>query len=578
MGKKNIDYEVRLTYDEEKKCIRYNEFKITLYDAFQLVTPMSNHTPENLEVLLQMLPRMTAFQLDKLLYCCASRFCCSGTNDNDPSPLFTLHSHDYWPDERKELHQLYLWGCLDFTETEKPQDPRHMIFWPSKVYHLDWSFLKTLHVAGYGPLKLKEIRTMEYKEFGIKNRHGNYFLHLDNENEAISLYTAWKLYFSDEEYRTEKNKGHINKMFPQLSEFQFNILSFYLFAKFNKREEQYSGKLLIDSIPPMDMPREKKANEIARMNFYGILHASDLIQDVEQHNYELCDSFIKTLHEKSEEYTIEADCQVGQVIFPDELRKETLFYNSDVLQSLEEIKDYLQRDNFNKLQKHFQKEMGHLCFACLLEGPSGTGKTAFVKELARCTCRPIIFVDIAKLRHSEYGKEEKMARAIFDDYIFLSCQFPIQPILFVDECDTMLCSRGNPSGNINSSLVNCQNTVTEIWLQELDKFDGILFLTTNHASYIDDAIARRLLFQTNIGHPEQEIQVRLWQHFFSSMSESEAKEMAVATNFTGGQIRKVKEKVKLKEILYGQVPFNELKGICLTNGKIQKRTPVGFGR
>lgn len=403
---------------------------------------------------------------------------------------------------------------------------------------------------------------------------------LQNEDgDILKLFDACKMCILDPMYFCQENLDELAKMFPQMNEFQFSIFCTLLTPTLTGYGAEMTGADMLKFPTRENFSEKERRNSLWKLYHYGILYCMFPTQDIAEYKLSLDEDILTKLKKcGSGPFEIKTDCPIGNIIFPDELKKETLFYNADVLQSLEEIKEYLQNDNYTKLEEHFNKEARHLCFATLLEGPSGTGKTAFVKEIARCTGRPIIFVDIAKLRGKDYGHDEKMARAIFDEYLFRSCTMPVKPCLFVDECDTLLCSRGNPEGNANSSLINVQNTVLEIWLQELDKFDGILFLTTNNANHIDEAVARRLLFQVHIGHPDAEIQIKLWQHFFPAMSESEAKEMADTTNFTGGQILKVKEKIKLKEILRGSVPFEELKRICGTNGKIQKRNPIGFGR
>lgn len=403
-------------------------------------------------------------------------------------------------------------------------------------------------------------------------------LQLEN-GEVLSLRRACQYSMLEEEYMSQENLDELAKMFPDFNEFQFSVFCTLLVPKFMNYTAEAKGSELMKIPTREEFSDKQRLMSLQKLFYWGIIYSTYPSQDITQDYLKITDDITTKLHKVgAEPFKVKCDSSIFDIILPGDIREETLFYNSDVLKSLEEIKFYLQPDNFRKLQEHFKKEERNLSFVCLLEGPSGTGKTAFVRELARVTGRPILFTDIARIRSKEYGHDERMTRMLFDDYLYWSMVMPLQPILFVDECDTILTSRQNPDGNANSSLVNCQNTVTEIWLQELDKFEGISFLTTNNADHMDEAIARRLTFQIHIGHPEPEIQVRLWQHFFPSMDETEAKEMAKETNFTGGQMLSVKRKVMFREILSGPVSLNELKRYCSTNGKIQKRNPVGFGR
>lgn len=418
----------------------------------------------------------------------------------------------------------------------------------------------------------------EISKLRIKYKQRERCLKLEN-GEIIPLLRACKFCFLEEEYICQENLDELAEMFPGMNEFQFSVFCTLLSPTLMGYTAEAKGSELMKIPTRKKFSEKERRNSLSKLYHYGILYCMAPTQDIAEYKLSLDEDILTKLKEcGSGPFEIKTDCPGGNLLFPDEFRKETLFYNQDVLQNLEDIKEYLQNNNYKRLEEHFEKEAGHLCFATLLEGPSGTGKTAFVKEIARCTGRPVYSVDVAKVRGGHWGDDERGIRTVFNEYLYYCMMMPIRPILFVDECDTMLARRQNPDGDINSSLVNGINTVVEIWLQELDKFDGILFLTTNNANQMDEAIARRLLFQVHIGHPDKEIQVKLWQHFFPAMSEAEAKEMANTTNFTGGQILKVKEKVKLKEILRGPVPFEELKRICGTNGKIQKRNPIGFGR
>ena len=577
MEKNKIDYKVKLTYDEKRNSIIYKGKKVTLYDAFRLVTPMSNHTPKNIEALQNMIPGMSIFQLEKLLYCCASRFCCSDTNDEILSPMFSVCSNDFNEEQYKEIRQLVEWGCLTEQYETKPITPHSQTLWPSWRYHLDWNFLRYLKNAEYGKLYLTHINEIEPFEKFIHYNNRREYLYLDDETEPIDILKAFHICRNIPRYKNLENIAIIHSMFPQLSEYQFNVLVLFINNRKYEKNKEYNGEELIKTVPPFEMHEGEKENEIYRLYYLDVISCLFVSSNIRENKYELSDCFFEKIQKSGyKKVELKTDCQIGNIIFPNEIKNSCLFYNSDVLHSLEEIKVYMHDKNYKKLQEHFQKEVGHLSFTCLLEGPSGTGKTAFVKELARCTDRPILFIDIAKMRGGHWGDDEKRTRAIFEEYLFRSCTMPIQPILFVDECDTMLTCRQNPDGDINSSLVNGLNTVVEIWLQELDKFDGILFLTTNNVNHMDEAIARRLTFQIHIGHPDNEIQVKLWKHYFPNINETEAKIMAHETNFSGGQIVNVKKKMQFKEILFGPVSFAELQQACSTNSNIKKRNLIGF--
>lgn len=564
--------EVKFHFDAERNRIICNGEDVSLYDAFRMATPCKNHTEENMHALLKMVPGMTLFQLERILYCGTGCY-----TDEVFSPLFFADSTlCKTADELKELRQLVAWGCMTEEEYEKPEAKRLLIFWPSTKYFIDQGFLERLKEAGFGPLSLNEISPIDTFEKFIHYDYMGEFLYLDDQkDDPISVATAFQICGRNFRYQNPENFATIRYMFDGLTDFQYNVIA--LFVTGDKIE--YSGEELVRKVPSSDMSEKKKLGELSRMFYCRLLHCTEVTPDISNNMYQLDSSFINTMKTtRRGSIDITTECEVGRMIFPDELKKEMLFYNSEVLVTLEEIQNYLHSENFNKLAEHFIKEGEKLGISCLLEGPSGTGKTAFVKEIARATGRPILMTDIAKLRSKDYGNDEKMIRKVFQEYLYYTCTMPLQPILFVDECETLIGSRTNPDGAANSSIVNMQNTVTNIILEELNDFEGIMFFCTNNACHIDLAIARRLTFQVHIGQPDQSTQVRIWRHFFPDMSEAEAREMANETNFTGGQIFAVKKKVRFKEILSGPVSFEELIRISGSNGRIQKRNPVGFGR
>lgn len=397
-----------------------------------------------------------------------------------------------------------------------------------------------------------------------------------SRKQALMLEDALRLYCLDADNQHDDNLKAIRQMFPGLSLFQMRVITFFLEDSFQETTVTVSGRFLLTL--DESLPGREKIKDIKRLHFLDVLECKSAGTQVITSHFNLSKDFIETIIlAESGQLTIRPNNQVGEFIFPESIKPERLFYNKDTFENLEDIAECLTATNFDKLMDHHQAEGRNFPFAVLLEGPSGTGKTAFVKEIARRTGRAIFSLDISKIRASDYGKEEKNLRGCFDEYEYITDMLGYYPIMFLDECDTMIAKRLEASGT-NPSLTNLQNTATEIWLQELDKFNGILFLTTNLATHMDEAIARRLLFQVNIPHPDDDTQAQIWKHFFPNLEESEAKQLAKDTNFSGGQILQVKRKAKIKEILRGGVSFADIWRICGTNGEIQKRNPVGFCR
>lgn len=397
-----------------------------------------------------------------------------------------------------------------------------------------------------------------------------------SRKQALSLEDALRLYCLDAESQHDDNLKAIWQMFPGFSLYQMRVIAFFMEDAYKETMITVSDRYLLTL--DESLPAPKKIKDIKRLHFLEVLACKSTGKQVITTDFHLNVDFLEAIvMAETGPIVIKPSSPVGEFIFPESINPERLFYNKDTFESLEDIAECLTATNFDKLMNHYQAEGRNFPFTVLLEGPSGTGKTAFVKEIARRTGRAIFSLDVSKIRASDYGKEEKNLRGCFEEYEYIADMLGYYPIMFLDECDTMIAKRLEASGT-NPSLTNLQNTATEIWLQELDKFNGILFLTTNLTSHMDEAIARRLLFQVNIPHPDDDTQAAIWKHFFPGLENSEARQLAKETNFSGGQILQVKRKANIKEILSGGISFVEICRICGTNGKIQKRNPVGFCR
>lgn len=280
--------------------------------------------------------------------------------------------------------------------------------------------------------------------------------------------------------------------------------------------------------------------------------------------------------EEFEEIRGNASKQVEFTAYWD-IMEEKLFYNKSTLEQVSEIAEILDREIFEKVVGRALLKRPNLPFIVLLHGPSGTGKTALVREICRRTKRHLIEIRTEQLRHEGLGNDEKAIKNIFDDYMCtLGCSEEY-PILFFDECEAHLCGRLKMD-NYNPSMINHLNNITGLWLKEFQKFHGIMFLATNRKEDIDEAFARRVLFEIEIAHPEKDIQAAIWAYLFPRvLAPEDCQRLAEETDFTGGQIKQVQTKADLHEILHGQLNYNIIRRICETNGKPpQKRKTIGF--
>lgn len=134
----------------------------------------------------------------------------------------------------------------------------------------------------------------------------------------------------------------------------------------------------------------------------------------------------------------------------------------------------------------------------LFSGPPGTGKTftaeAVAGELGRSLCRLRIEEAISKWR----GVGEKRTVAAFRE------AQEHGDVLLLDEVDALLSSRTEGMKNWEVSEIN-------VFLQELERFTGVVILTTNRAESLDPALERRVTARVEFGIPTVADRLLLWK-------------------------------------------------------------------
>lgn len=146
----------------------------------------------------------------------------------------------------------------------------------------------------------------------------------------------------------------------------------------------------------------------------------------------------------------------------------------------------------------------------LLSGPPGCGKTTLAHHIAARLGIPMVVVQAHVLKSkwvSESGERiGKLFRAARRDSHGIA--------LFFDEFDSIAMNREEMGGSGGDREMS---SVVNAFLQEMDRYEGLLFAATNQADKIDRAIWRRFQMQVEIGLPgrvEREAIVRLYMRPF----------------------------------------------------------------
>jgi len=169
-------------------------------------------------------------------------------------------------------------------------------------------------------------------------------------------------------------------------------------------------------------------------------------------------------------------------------------------------------------------------------GVAGTGKTMTAVSLAKTLKKPILSFDCSKILSMYVGESEKNVRKIFDDFKELSKKAKVEPILLLNEADQFLSSRLEGTG---SSADKMHNQMQNIFLEQIEKFEGILIATTNLLDNIDKAFSRRFNYKIEFKKPGKKQRLRLWQFMLPENADYDEKfelDELAKYELTGGQI------------------------------------------
>jgi len=146
-------------------------------------------------------------------------------------------------------------------------------------------------------------------------------------------------------------------------------------------------------------------------------------------------------------------------------------------------------------------------FLALFYGPPGTGKTYTAQAIAGELGKELGLARYERLISVWYGGSEKnlvecFRRARQKDLV-----------LVFDEADALVSSRALLRASGHGTEARLRN----IFLQEIEQFNGICILTTNFAQALDPALERRLNLKLEFGIPEFEERVKVWEKYLNGL-------------------------------------------------------------
>jgi len=227
-----------------------------------------------------------------------------------------------------------------------------------------------------------------------------------------------------------------------------------------------------------------------------------------------------------------------------ELNWEELVLEDHTMEEVLEIRDWLKFGNtlLGEWNMHKKIRPG---YRALLYGPPGTGKTLTATLLGKTAGLDVYRIDLSMVVSKYIGETEKNLAGVFDQASQKNW------ILFFDEADSLFSKRVSAS----SSNDRYANQEVSYLLQRIEDYPGVVILSTNLRTNLDEAFTRR--FQSMIyfpipGPPER---LRLWQQSFSDKSvleeEVSLEGLAEKYELTGGSIINITRYCSLKALKRG---------------------------
>lgn len=168
----------------------------------------------------------------------------------------------------------------------------------------------------------------------------------------------------------------------------------------------------------------------------------------------------------------------------------------------------------------------------LFDGPPGTGKTLACEVLAAELGQPIQRIHMAQIVSKWVGETEKHIQKIFKE------ARSTRAVLLFDEADALFGSRVSDVSSANDRYANME---TNQLLSEIERYDGVVFLTSNLETNIDPAFKRRIHYRVTFEEPEAEERTAIWRRlvppWLPTEGEIDFELLGEAFDLPGGNIK-----------------------------------------
>ncbi len=231
---------------------------------------------------------------------------------------------------------------------------------------------------------------------------------------------------------------------------------------------------------------------------------------------------------------LEPNTDISEVILPAQTKE-----------LLENILKQQDKTVLERLSKWGIKNSKEIEAKIIFYGPAGTGKTMSALSLAKSMKKAVLSFDCSKILSKYVGESEQNVRKIFDTYKEIAQNCKQSPILLLNEADQFLSTRTTSGASVDKMHNQMQN----IFLEQIEKFSGVIIATTNFLESLDSAFSRRFDYKIEFKKPDLKQRLLIWQKALPKNAEFDAEfslEKLANYELSGAQIFMVVKNTALK--------------------------------
>ncbi|EJM5775764.1 ATP-binding protein [Campylobacter jejuni] len=231
---------------------------------------------------------------------------------------------------------------------------------------------------------------------------------------------------------------------------------------------------------------------------------------------------------------IEPSTDINDIIMPENTKE-----------LLENILKQQDKKVLEKLHSWGIKSNKNIEAKIIFYGPAGTGKTMSALAMAKSMKKSVLSFDCSKILSKWVGESEQNVRKIFDTYKNIVQTCKQSPILLLNEADQFLSTRVDGS----SGSDKMHNQMQNIFLEQIERFSGVIIATTNFLESLDSAFSRRFDYKIEFKKPDFRDRLKIWEKFLPKKALFEKDfDINILSNYelSGAQILMVVKNTALK--------------------------------